>query len=149
MSPEALYEKLLKLRYKETENGRRSFIATPLGLVDTAGLPATSPTYFEGCTEDEIQEVMNAQGVTFLPDNYRRFLRIMGKGSGYPFAFPESWQYSTLFTIRQSGQWLLDFVKSGLVLPHDAFVFYFDQTMYFCFFNGRSSRRSPSLSIHR
>ncbi len=135
MSPEALYEKLLKLRYKETENGRRSFIATPLGLVDTAGLPATSPTYFEGCTEDEIQEVMNAQGVTFLPDNY--------------FAFPESWQYSTLFTIRQSGQWLLDFVKSGLVLPHDAFVFYFDQTMYFCFFNGRSSRRSPSLSIHR
>ncbi|MCU0498104.1 MAG: hypothetical protein MUF87_12200, partial [Anaerolineae bacterium] len=48
--------------------------------------------------------------------------------------FPESWQYSTLFTIKQSGQWLLDFVKSGLVLPHDTFVFYFDQTMYFCFF---------------
>jgi hypothetical protein len=40
---------------------------------------------FEGCSEEEIEEIRIAQGVDFLPNIYRQFLAIVGRADGHLF----------------------------------------------------------------
>jgi hypothetical protein len=87
---------------------------------------------FNGCTEEEIDEVMRIQRVKSLPEPYKNILRQIGKYSGGIIPFPT---YEEIKRLKSNAIWFLEAEEAPLKLPSDAFVFYADQGSYFEFFH--------------
>lgn len=74
-----------------------------------------------GCTDNEIEKIMNAQNVSFLPESYKQVLKLMGKSGLDRAIFCDS-LYNDLLSMKQYGKELFDYVDN-VALPDDAFVF--------------------------
>lgn len=78
---------------------------------------------FIGCSQEEIEEIMQAQGVKRLPRIYKEFLEVHGK-KGVFLTSSSAWNCEDLKTLKQA---VIDDLKMNnfpLAIPDDAFVFY-------------------------
>ena len=78
----------------------------------------------EGCSEDEIQEVMADQGVARLPAEYVSYLKRIGKGAG-PYLRGTDTFYPRIITIgiRSAASDLFRENDTEIQLTPDSFVF--------------------------
>jgi hypothetical protein len=91
-----------------------------------------APDDFRGCTEAEIQR-LETHFDLHLPERYREFLRMMGRGAGEFFIGIDVF-YSVLFKLKSWAEELLKECSTDFKLPEDAFVFSMHQGYAFQYF---------------
>lgn len=141
----------LKRRFLKTIKGIRDVIESqqlpaPYSFIER-NLLNTYDGVFEGYTESEIEEVRQAQNVTYIPDVYYQFLQVMGKKAG---GFEIS--RGNLNTLKNRKDKLIALLNDKLIgiqlnppeLPANAFVFYSDGSK-FLFFLVEEKQNDPSV----
>lgn len=86
-----------------------------------------------GCTDTEITELENLIGLN-LPQQYKEFLRAVGKGAG-KFLQGTDIFLSALTGLKSEANALLTENSENFSLPDDAFVFSMHQGYEFTYFN--------------
>ena len=76
-------------------------------------------SHFEGCTQEEIKELMDIQEVAFLPPLYQDFLLYLGKVNGGVVLFNV---YNEIKHLKKSLINTLQLEDASIKLPNDAFV---------------------------
>ncbi|BDT85160.1 SMI1/KNR4 family protein [Nocardia cyriacigeorgica] len=113
-----------------------SFVADLVADLRRKGL--TGPAQVKGCTAEEINALMEAQGVTSLPESYREFLECMGKDP-YWLSQMGEWDYDWLLESKSLAREVVveDYAGDfdGL---EDIFVFQTHQGYMFYFFRGEN-----------
>ena len=103
-----------------------------------------------GCTDAEIEQLQAAQGVDYLPELYREFMRQLGHEDGGLGKFLEadlSCSHVLTFKSAQNGYCLPLLRVFGV--DKEAFVFYSDNTNFLYFFDTRDRSDDPVVfSIH-
>lgn len=105
----------------------------------------SKPKEFEGCSQLEIDSLMQAQSVTFLPETYRHFMSEMGKYA------KELFTRDSAYTCKYSGEnkdvaiEILTENNSSLQLPSDAFVFITYEVVGFAYFHTRPENDNPPV----
>lgn len=77
-----------------------------------------------GCSNEEIENLMKAQGVSRLPRFYREYLEVMGKQGIMSINAGSDWSYEQLLTIKQDWQHFLSREKFDFVIPEKSFIFF-------------------------
>lgn len=98
----------------------------------------------EGCSQNEIREIMAGQNVDFLPPNYYSFLQQLGKSQGeiwgpqlyYIYTYPE------LINIKKDVDTFCILFNNKLI-PRDAFVFLYGDTGEFAYFRTENKLPHP------
>jgi hypothetical protein len=90
---------------------------------------------FEGCTEKDIQDLMESQNISRLPKIYVEFLRHLGKKTGKNFLIGEDILCPHLEGIREGFDWLLEKYKIDWEIPENIFVFWTHQDYQFYYFH--------------
>jgi hypothetical protein len=102
---------------------------------------------FEGCSADEIQELIKAQNTKYLPQLYTEFLETMGKKHG-DFLFGLR-TYPAIKSLKDHAQSIIDTFNedssSSFQLPDDAFVFIYGDGYSFCYFQTESREADPPV----
>jgi hypothetical protein len=102
---------------------------------------------FEGCSADEIQELMKAQNTKYLPQVYIEFLETMGKKHGN-FLFGLR-TYPAIKSIKDRAKSIIDRFNEDssktFQLPDDAFVFIESDGFAFCYFHTDSQEIDPPV----
>ncbi len=88
---------------------------------------------FEGCSEDQISQVAQAQGIETLPEVYRDILSLMGRRAGRFLVGSEAY-YPEIMGLRSAAESLLRENRVPYCLPANAFVFLMHQGYFFCYF---------------
>lgn len=87
----------------------------------------------QGCSEHEIQQIIQQQNVSSLPTIYKQFLLTVGKNAG------NLW-YRTGYTCDILGELKADAIRllardgNPIILPEDAFVFHMQEGIIFYYF---------------
>ncbi|MGJ3238825.1 MAG: SMI1/KNR4 family protein [Anaerolineae bacterium] len=77
-----------------------------------------------GCTTEEIENLMKAQGVSRLPRFYREYLEVMGKQGIMSINAGSDWSYERLLTIKQKWQASLKMNNFDFIIPEKSFIFF-------------------------
>lgn len=99
------------------------------------------PSDIQGCTEEEIQNVIACQGVP-LPPAYRLFLHRMGRGAGALMGGSDVF-YSWPLGMREGALELLAEYGHPFSLPDDALVFWMHQGYQFMFMRASEGDNPP------
>ena len=118
-----------------------------MGYLDAAKLSferivALTAATVRPCSEEDVQQLETRLGQP-LPAAYREFLTWMGRGSG-DFWVGRAAVYAELDDINQWARALVNLSGTGLALPANAFVFFWDFGQSFYFFN-LSSGDDPAI----
>jgi hypothetical protein len=89
---------------------------------------------FKGCTPEEIESVMAAQGVTRLPRMFRRYLELMGNSGMNTIYQGSHWRCGSMHNLKRDVIELMEDFDEGVTLPQDAFVFFGHQGCEYRFF---------------
>lgn len=100
-----------------------------------------------GCTQAEIQEVMQAQNVEWLPRFYMSFLRTVGKQTG------NLWQgthftYPHLLTLKERAIQILNVDDNSIILPEEAFIFQMQDGAKFHYFETKNRHPNPPVYVY-
>lgn len=105
-------------------------------------LGLSDPNRFKGCTDEEIASIMKEQGVTFLPEVYRSFLREMGwHMGGRPL---DDLDYNREH-LRYIKEYAMDDGPEDLAIPDDAFIFISRHTGEYCYFRTYQQEENPPV----
>lgn len=75
-----------------------------------------------GCTDAEIETLMEAQGVSILPKVLHEYLEIMGKkGISHP-VYGRAWSYESL--LRRKQGFKAEYADCKHTMPDDSFIIY-------------------------
>ncbi len=96
------------------------------------------PTQIRGCNDSEIQEMMEAQRVSFLPPIYISFLQWLGKNAG-------SWRKQVEWSTYTYPDLLNMKVDSELDVPNDAFVFWTNGVFLSKYFLTSDHNQNPQI----
>jgi hypothetical protein len=101
---------------------------------------------FVGCTHEQIEEIMQKQGVSRLPGLYRDFMLEMGHGAGTLFR-GSSFYYGAMmyFNFKEEAQTLLNEVGIPFQIPEKAFVFLSHGGYIFFYFDTEASDYDPIM----
>jgi len=102
-----------------------------------------SPQSLKGCSEKQIIEIEQAQGVK-LPALYKGFLSTVGLGAGQ-LLVGSDFRYPDLLSLKKWAQELLVENNQPLKLPEKAFVFYMHQGYQFDYFDTADVRDDPVI----
>lgn len=96
-----------------------------------------------GCTDEEIDALMKAQGVSELPEAYREYLETMGKKQGMFHPDPgATWEYEDLLRHKQLFE--EDYGNEKHTMPEDSFIVYQALvTVFYYFRTGESEQGYP------
>lgn len=100
---------------------------------------------FTGCSQAEIDTLMEPQGVTFLPETYCQFMMEMGKSAKQLFTRDSE------HTCKYSGENKADAIEiltennSSLQLPSDVFVFITYEVVGFAYFHTQPENDNPPV----
>lgn len=87
-------------------------------------MDALKPSRLSGCTTEEIQQIMDGQGVQKLPPIYEYFLRKMGKQSGM-FMSDKHLYFPELVTLKDEATLILKrHYDKAFVFEPNTFVFW-------------------------
>jgi hypothetical protein len=99
---------------------------------------------FEGCTDEELEELRQLQHVLYLPEVYRRVMSVMGKkglsciaDGNACYAGRTSWKLDRI-----------DFARIGIHAPPDAFVFLEHQGYVYNFFRTHDCDPDPAVYMY-
>lgn len=91
--------------------------------------------WFEGCSDEEIAEIMEQQGVKRLPKVYRKFLLTQGKqGLDRHFYQGSDWSCADLGSLKESLISEAEAFDIDFTLPVDAFVYFSHHDYEFKYF---------------
>lgn len=130
---ELLVKKAIELRKPESSsytNYYERFGGYPLPII--------------GCTKSEIEEIMKAQNVTYLPKIFVEYLLAMGRQSGDIY-IGEDVGYRILLGIKSTLKALMADVN--IDLPENSFVFQGSQGIAFYLFYTDSNDEDPPIYI--
>ena len=100
----------------------------------------------KGCNSRELDELMRAQKVTYLPTTYMAFMRKFGKSGVSPlFAGSTLYEYPHVGTNKEDARLTLIDHESELELPGDAYVFSMDDVSTFHFFHTSNMDDNPEI----
>ena len=105
----------------------------------------TRPEHFKGCTQEEIEAVMEAQGVERLPGVFRRYLELMGHAGMNTIYTGSRWRYSSMKSLKR---WVIENMEDfdpSMTLPKDAFVFFEHGGYEFRFFLTDNDNDDPPV----
>lgn len=97
---------------------------------------------FEGCSDKEIEEIMNSQGVTRLPHLYVQFMKLLGKKDAELFVGQDI-LYDEALELKHYLHEELEHHKTTWRLPDDAFVFWTGQGYSYLYFQVNDSDDPP------
>ena len=92
------------------------------------------PDAFKGCSDEEIQQLMQAQNVKRLPEQFIEYLEVMGHGGISEIFISDDADYHSMLYLKES---LLNEIESDnpkFVLPDNAFVFFGHHDVQFNYF---------------
>ncbi len=106
-----------------------------------------SESMFEGCTQEEINFLMQKQGVSYLPKVYRDLLKVMGR-SGIYRVLEGDCTYYDLHVLKDRFDSITE--RENLKYPADIFVFNDHQGYIFYFFRTKGTQKSnpPVYGYH-
>ncbi|MCU0463151.1 MAG: hypothetical protein MUF38_01135 [Anaerolineae bacterium] len=101
-----------------------SFSVVDWMIKELIAIDALKPARLSGCTTEEIQQIMDGQGVQKLPPIYEYFLRKMGKKSGI-FMSDKQLYFPDLVTLKDDATEILrnQYMKEFIFEPN-MFVFW-------------------------
>lgn len=101
-----------------------SFSVVDWMIKELIAMDALKPSRLSGCTTEEIQQIMDGQGVQKLPPIYEYFLRKMGKKSGI-FMSDKQLYFPDLVTLKDDATEILrnQYMKEFIFEPN-MFVFW-------------------------
>lgn len=116
------------------------------------GLKEQSITHFDwaksliqGCSQDEINQILKTQEVRYLPALYIEFMLLMGKMSivfetNLYYAYPHVLRFKT-----RTQSFLTFWNETSVTLPKDAFVFYEAEQSAFYYFLTEQQINNPMI----
>jgi SMI1/KNR4 family protein SUKH-1 len=82
------------------------------------------PSWFKGCTKDEIEKIMKAQGVKRLPSVFYEYLQIMGDGGLDTVYAGSDWRCDDMTVLKKFMLKNIELHQMDFDLPEDAVVFF-------------------------
>ena len=105
----------------------------------------SDPESFKGCTDEEIQQVMQAQNVKRLPEQFIEYLEVMGHGGISEIFISDDADYHSMLVLKASLNDEVEFYNHSFSLPKDAFVFSGHQNVLFGYFLTDNNDDNPSV----
>jgi hypothetical protein len=109
-----------------------------------AGL--AQPTEIIGCSQEDIATLEGRFSIT-LPETYRDWLRVMGRGAGHYLEGSDAF-FPRLLELRDGAKELLHENQQPFSLPEDAFVFLMHQGYQFLFFRTLPPNPDPQVTLY-
>jgi hypothetical protein len=110
----------------------------------SAGL--AHPADIIGCSPDDISTLEGRFGIP-LPEIYRDWLRVMGRGAGHYLEGSDAF-FPRLLELRDGAEDLLRENRHPFSLPEDAFVFLMHQGYQFLFFRTSPPDPDPQVTLY-
>ncbi|MBZ0296742.1 MAG: SMI1/KNR4 family protein [Anaerolineae bacterium] len=107
----------------------------------------SNPTKMWGCTQEEIDRAMQAQGVTFLPAFYREYLLEIGYEVEITIFQGEDCTCEWLPSLKNMMKENMAFLEVPFTLPQDAFVFFAHQGTIFSYFHTGEQDEDPAVFV--
>lgn len=99
-----------------------------------------------GCTHNEIQSIMNAQGVTWLPVVYVEFMGLLGKQAGSLWK-PATFKYPHAKELMSEALRLLKQNGNPIELKQTSFVLQMQEGMIFYYFDTSGTIEDPPVFV--
>jgi hypothetical protein len=100
---------------------------------------------FIGYTDEEIEKLLTAQKVEYLPNIYRQYLQVMGHQAGGILFQGGDKSYRQLQASKQAIRRVLEEVPDSPALPPDVFIFLSYQGVDFFLFVAEKSNDDPPV----
>ena len=99
----------------------------------------------KGCTEREIEQIRQSQGVDYIPEVYRQFLLAVGNSIGGVIYKGTDYNYRYLLRLKEWAEGIVSGLPNSPELPPDAFVFVMHQGYIFFFFRTFGRNDNPPV----
>ena len=111
-----------------------------------------TPTSFHGCTSEQIERLLIAQGVGCLPKVYIEFMEVMGHQAGNGFLIGEDYYYKIVIRMKQLAQEAIDDLadydpSQAFHLPDDVFVFFGHHGIQYYYFHTTDCNDDPPVFL--
>jgi hypothetical protein len=99
-----------------------------------------------GCTEQEISEIQQKQGINRLPTVYEEIMKIMGRKAGRFFTSEGFFYQAHIYlNMKDTANDIILRSDSEFKLPLDAFVFLWHPNYIFCYFTTETVQDDPTV----
>jgi hypothetical protein len=100
----------------------------------------------EGCTDADLEKLRKAQGVTSLPETYRRLMKSVGRAGLDTLLTGIKSTYSDV--IKAKANFAAKSAEQGQPVPVDAFVFALEVNRQFYFFQTQDQGDDPAVMVY-
>lgn len=107
-----------------------------------------NPDAFKGCTDEEIQEVMQAQNVKRLPATFVEYLKVMGHGGITEILLGDNANYNSMLFLKKNFIEEVESYSPDFTLPNDVFVFFGHHDYEFAYFLTDNRDDDPPVFRH-